>query len=344
MNRRTFLSVGGMATLLPAHIGSLETEVSKIRPKALQKGDTVGLISPGFSVEEASVEYAVNHFTNWGFIPKLGNNVGKTYGYLAGTDEERASDLMAMFLDPEVKAIWCLRGGYGCTRILPLLDFDKIRANPKLIIGYSDITALHLAIHERAKLVTFHGPIAASVPSEYTRLNVESLIYPGIFPKTIYSSEVNEKQGATSNIFKYYPIREGKATGELVGGNLSLIAALTGTGFLPSFKGKLVFLEDVGEKPYEIDRMLVQLFQGTDLAEAAGIILGVFEDCERETGDDKGFTIHDLFKTFFEPLKIPVAYGFSFGHIKDQCTLPVGVLAEMDTRQKTIRIMESPIS
>ena len=267
-----------------------------------------------------------------GLEPLVSQYAMASNGYLAGTDEQRLEDLHAAFSHPEIKGIWCLRGGYGCTRLLPHLNFELIRQNPKVFIGYSDITALHLSFGMHCNLVTYHGPVASSNATEYTIERFkEVLMKPG--PLAIRSTEE-----ATS---LQYVIREGSAEGILTGGNLSLLAAMVGTPWLPSFARKIVCIEDIGEKPYRIDRMLVQLFQSTDLDKAAGIVLGQFKDCEAKPGE-KSFSLEETLKNQFKDLSAPVFYGFSFGHIDEQCTLPFGLRVKFNTQEKILHLLESP--
>ena len=345
MRRRNFLNIAGAwatTRLLPSPGDT--TAKRLIKPKPLQKGDVVGLVTPGFPAGDESFQKAVDNIRNLGLVPKYSEKVNGRYGYLAGTDAERAEDLMKMFRDPEIKGIWCVRGGYGCTRILPALDYRVIRQNPKVLIGYSDITALHLALYRNAGLITFHGPVGTSDFTPYTLEQVQKMVMPADNAAiSIPLSEANEEEGKTRDIFRYQVLHPGRATGRLFGGNLSLVSALAGTPYLPSFRDSLVYLEDIGEKPYRLDRMLVQLLQSTDIDRAAGLILGIFEDCEPSDAETD-FTVFQLIQDHLLPLGIPVMYGFSFGHIDNQCTFPVGVEATMDTGLRTVQLSGSPVS
>jgi muramoyltetrapeptide carboxypeptidase len=244
------------------------------------------------------------------------------------------------FGDREIKAVWCVRGGYGATRFLPDLDFKLIEKNPKIFIGYSDITALHLAIHQNTGLVTFHGPVAASTFSDYTKNHMAGVLINPSAPYKIELSPVNIAK--ESNLFKTETITRGKCRGKLIGGNLSLLAAMAGTDFaLRDTKGKILFIEDIGEQPYRIDRMLTQLKQTIDLRQLAGIALGVFEDCNPK--DMTSQSLIEVFRDRLGNLGIPVIYGLSFGHIRDQFTLPFGIEAEMDTETATMTFLESAV-
>ncbi|NND33396.1 MAG: LD-carboxypeptidase [Saprospiraceae bacterium] len=334
MNRRSFhyLTSMGMAAALT----KLTTIMSaRLKPVKLSVGDKVGLIAPGSAIPTDRIERAVETSKKLGLVPILGDYVYEVNGYLSGTDTQRLADLHRMFGDQSIKAIWCIRGGYGCTRLLPSIDYRLIRKNPKILLGYSDITALHLAIQKECGLITYHGPVASSRPTDYTMNTLKEVLFKSE-PGTIKLAETDSNPNTSSN----YVIYNGQAEGALVGGNLSLLAALAGTRWCPSYAGKIVFIEDVGEKPYRIDRMLVQLFQSTDLREASGIILGQFNDCEAKPGENT-LSLRETLQHQFSKLKVPVFYGFSFGHVDDNCTLPVGIRVRFNTDDKVLHILES---
>ena len=312
-----------------------------IKPKRLSKGDTVAVIAPSSGVEAAGFDKALQNMADLGFKTKVGKSARNIKGFLAGTDKERLDDLHQAFADKEVNAIWCVRGGYGASRFLPNLDFNLIKKNPKILIGYSDITALHLAIHQNTGLVTFHGPVAASTYSDYAKKHVVNVL---MNPSAPYKIELSPDNIAKeSNLFKTETITKGKARGKLIGGSLSLLTAMAGTPFgLRDTKGKILFTEDVGEQPYRIDRMLTQLRQSIDMRQLAGIALGVFEDCNPK--DTNSQSLIEVIKDRLGDLGIPVVYGLSFGHIRDQFTMPVGIEAELDTETATMTFLESGVS
>lgn len=344
MKRREFLKGAALLPLLANSIFGGTNRSSKnakiIKPKRLMKGDTIAVIAPSSGIEAEGFEKALQNLADLGFKTKIGKSARAKNGFLAGTDKERLADLHEAFGDAEVKAIWCVRGGYGAARFLPDLDFKLIKKNPKILIGYSDITALHLAIHQNTGLVTFHGPVASSTFSDYAKTHVVNTL---MNPSAPYKVELSPDNVAKeSNLFKTETIVKGKCRGELIGGNLSLLTALAGTPFgLRNTKGKILFTEDVGEKPYRIDRMLTQLRQSVDLRQLAGIALGVFEDCNPP--DDKSPTVSDVVKDRLGDLGIPVVYGLSFGHIRDQFTLPIGIKAELDTETAAMTFLESGV-
>lgn len=334
MTRRFFYRL--LTTGMVGMIGrSVEWGKSWTKPSGLRSGDAIGLITPGSPVHPEKIEQSVITCQRLGLRPVLGKYVQEENGYLAGTDQQRLEDLHTMFTDPEINGIWCIRGGYGCTRLLPHIDFDLIRQHPKVFAGYSDITALHLAIGSHSQLVTFHAPVASSNPTDYT---IE------MFKNTVMKAEPDSLSiwSTTEAHDKMLVFREGIAQGSITGGNLSLLAALAGTPWSPNYSGKIVCIEDIGEKPYRIDRMLVQLFQATDLAKAAGVILGQFKDCEAKPGE-KSLTLEQTLRNQFAEFAGPVIYGFSFGHIDDQCTLPFGINARFETTDQKIHLLESPI-
>ncbi len=344
MKRRELLA--GLATfpfLAQSVLGEKRQVSSKkaiIKPKRLAKGDTIGVIAPASGLSAEDFDKALQNMADLGFKTKVGKNARNINGFLAGTDKERLDDLHWAFGDNEIDAVWCVRGGYGVSRLLPNVDFGLIKKNPKIFIGYSDITALHLAISQNCGLVTFHGPVAASTFSDYSKKHVINML---MNPSAPYKIELSPDNVAKeSNLFKTEIITKGKCRGKIVGGNLSLLTALAGTPFaLRNVKGKILFIEDVGELPYRIDRMLTQLRQSVDLHSLAGIALGVFEDCNPKNSDSQ--SLIDVIKDRLGDLKIPVIYGLSFGHIRDQFTLPVGIEAELDTENATMTFLETGV-
>ncbi len=341
MTRRSFPQFLAALILHPMLV-NVCTQDTLIKPQRLQTGDRVGLIAPGSPVPSERIDKAMKTVEQLGLVPVLGQHATKAWGYLAGTDSERITDLHQMFIRSDIQAIWCLRGGYGCTRLLPLIDYDLICRHPKIFIGYSDVTALHLALHHQCHLSTFHGPVATSAPTDYNLDLLRRMLFD-TSAITIHPAVENPVVVQTDTAFRAYTITPGKAQGRLIGGNLSLLAALAGTPWSPSYRGKLVFMEDIGEKPYRIDRMLVQLLQSTDIAEAAGFILGVFNDCQPEEGD-RSLTLEQTLRHQFSSLGVPSYYGFSFGHIENQCTLPLGAEATFDTSDASIILHDSAVT
>lgn len=333
MNRRDFKKLVFWGSLAA---GSQKLSISEemIKPNPLMPGDRIGLIAPGSAIPEAKIAKSIATLKTLGLRYKLGTYARSKNGFLAGTDNERLSDLHEMFSDTGIKGIWCLRGGYGCTRLLPSIDYELVRNNPKIFIGYSDVTALHLAFYRKSNLVTYHGPVASSEPTPYTMKSLREITFG-------HKTTIMESGRKEDNLETPYVISAGQAEGILVGGNLSLLAAMTGTEWLPDFQGKIVFIEDIGEKPYRIDRMLVQLFQATDLSLAAGIVFGQFNDCEGDEGENS-LTLRQTLEGQCKHLNIPTYYGFSFGHVDNNCTIPIGIRARFDTSSAQLELLEGP--
>lgn len=316
------------------------TKHRRILPGPLRPGARISLIAPASPASEEKIAQAFTNLGNLGFEVKEGVSMRKRLGHLAGTDAERLADLHNAFADPETDAVWCVRGGYGCTRLLPDVDFDLIRRHPKPFFGYSDVTALHLAIGQKTGLVTFHSPVAAGEYTFGTFRHFMEVVRNGTAPYAIH--KLVPEEVVPDYPFDPFTIREGVAEGELTGGNLSLLAAMCGTPWQPSFKNKLVFLEEVGEQPYRIDRLLTQLLEATDLRKAAGLVLGVFFDCQPKNSD-YSLTLKDTLLDRLATLGIPALYGFPFGHIPDQVTLPYSINARLDTKAGTLTLLEKAI-
>ncbi len=340
MDRRRFLGTAALAgAMLPVlgMRGAIAATHGPLLAAGLRRGDTVGLVSPSSAVNERlSLQLAQEAMEALGFRVRTGAHYGGRYGHLAGTDAERAGDLNAMFGDKAVKAIVCVRGGSGAARLLPLLDYALIRRNPKVLLGYSDITALHCAIHAKTGLVTFHGPVGTA---SWNRFNVDQ------FERLFFRRELMQYQNSRDAGDELVPrrnrtqtLRGGKAQGELVGGNLTVLTALAGTPYLPDFSGRILFLEDVGEAPYRIDRMFSTLKLMGALDKVAGIIFGDCSDCN--PGDGYGsLTLDQIFDDHILPLKIPAYRGAMIGHIREQFIVPVGGRVEMDADAGTFRLL-----
>jgi muramoyltetrapeptide carboxypeptidase len=310
------------------------------KPARLKKGDTIGLIAPASSVKDDYLEKAVRNIENLGLHVQMSANIRAKNGYLAGTDAERLLDLHTMFADKSINGIWCVRGGYGCSRLLAAIDYKLIRKNPKVLIGYSDITALHCALYEKAGLVTFHGSVGGSEFAEYAIKHIQAMLFE---PKAQHEIEYFLPDDKAENpVYKTETLREGKAKGVLAGGNLCLLTALAGTKYAPDFSGKIAYIEDIGERPYRLDRMFTQLIQSCNLHKAAAVALGVFEDCQPKVDEDS-LSLMDMLRDRLMSLNIPVIYGLHFGHIANQMTLPYGIEAELDTEKRTITLLENAV-
>lgn len=335
MRRRDFarylgLSVAGLPFIsLDKLTSSIETQDTTI-PRPLRKGDTVGLIAPASANTEEQKIRAIKNLNGLGLKVIPGKTLGLKTGFISGTDEERLHDLHTMYRNPEVDAIWCVRGGYGTTRLLPKINYDLIRDNPKALIGYSDITGLHNAIYTKTGIIGFHGPVGGGDMPDYAVENIEKILF-----RTSSSTVIKPSEERESGEDEPFVFQSGRAHGKIMGGNLSLLTAMCGTEYLPDFKDEIVFLEDIGERTYRIDRMLVQLFQATNIADAAGIILGQFTDCKSSSGDQ---TLMEVLKMHFEGLSMPVMGGYSIGHIDHQTVMPIGLHAHMDTSDYSVEL------
>jgi muramoyltetrapeptide carboxypeptidase len=322
--------------------GFLKDEPLIIKPPKLKVGDRLALVTPGSYISEEELQESVKNLSDLGFEVTYSEKLMLQNGYFSGTDKERADDLMAMFERSDVKGIVSARGGYGCARILPLLDYDLIRANPKVLIGYSDITALLYGIYQKSGLVTFHGPVSISSFNEFSVSNLRRvLMYPETSTKleNAISSEDKNDYGVTS-------ITKGKSKGRLVGGNLSIMVSLIGTKYDVDYTNKIIFMEEIGEEPYRIDRMLTQLIQAGKFENAAGIMMGIFDKCESKEKNPaygKSFSLMEVLKDRLGSLKIPVVYGMSFGHIKDKFTIPFGAMAELDADKQNFTLLEKAV-
>jgi muramoyltetrapeptide carboxypeptidase len=311
-----------------------------LKPPRLKVGDTVGLINPASPIDPKDIEQVTKTLAGLGLKVKLGAHIFDRYGYLAGTDANRAADVNAMFADSSVQAILTLRGGWGCNRILPLLNYDRYRTSPKIIMGYSDITALLLAIYARSGIVTFHGAVGTSTWNPFTVDYVRRMLLNGE-AVTLQNPRPN-RDNLTTTPIPVETITPGKARGKLVGGNLSVLAAMVGSAYLPSWKQTILFVEDIGEDPYRVDRMLTQLKLAGILPQIAGFIFGQCTNCVPKDQEDS-LTLAQVLRDHIQPLGIPAWYGSMIGHIKDKFTLPVGVDVEIDANQGSIHLLESAV-
>lgn len=352
MDRRDFVKKSAVATAASfltvngAKAGiSGDDSRELIRPKALRKGDTIGLITPASAVSRFAFEKAVENLEVLHFKVVYTENMSVRKGFLAGTDQQRLEDLHQMFENPEIKGIVCARGGYGSGRLLPHINYELIKANPKVLMGYSDITALLYGIHKMTGLVCFHGPVGASEYTDFTKRAMEQVLVKGragvkLSPPTSWEKEEN-------SAFEGLTIVSGKAEGALVGGNLSLVCSLMGTPYDIDFTDKIVFIEEIGESPYRVDRMLTQLLNSGKLNKAKGLALGIFKGCETQPDEpDFGLStgLKEVLKDRLGNLSIPVVYGLPIGHIDDNATLPFGVMAELDAEKTSLRILESAVA
>jgi muramoyltetrapeptide carboxypeptidase len=314
-----------------------------VRPPRLARGHRVALVAPaGPLLDRDDLHRAEALCRALDYVPVLGEHSGGRHGYLAGTDDDRLADLNQAIADPTIDAIWCIRGGYGVTRILDRVAFQPLRDRPKVVLGYSDITALLLAATRHAGLVTFHGPTARAPMPAFSRWH---------FERVLASAEPAGRLGRLPEPAgvlvpkdnRIMTIRPGAVEGPLMGGNLSLLQCLVGTPHWPDLEGAILFLEDVGEDLYRVDRMLAHLRAAGVLRILAGVAVGRFTQLQRHMSDG-ALGYDEVLATYFEPLGIPVAFGFPVGHIDDQWTLPLGVRARLDAGAGELELLEAAVS
>jgi len=295
-------------------------------PPGLQPGATIAIVAPAAPCE-AELEGATAVLEQAGYRVRLGKSVGPVTGYLAGEDQLRAADLMDQFKDDSVQAILCLRGGYGCGRLLPLLDFAEIRRHPKLFIGYSDITALHLALQERAALATVHGPMLCNLlpdrrPTKYTT----SALLTGL-QKPFASGQFQQARG--HRLRWLYPPGDKPVSGRIMGGNLTVLASLVGTPYQLQGDGAILFLEDVGEAAYRLDRMLNQLTQSGLIDRVQAVVFGDFTDCQPTKPEPGDYSVPEVLEHYAQRWQKPCLAGLSAGHGRQNGWLPLGVMATL---------------
>lgn len=308
-----------------------------VKPKKLKKGDVIGLIAPSSPITDKELlNNSIGYIEKQGYSVELGKNIYLEKGYLAGDDTKRLEDLHNMFSNKNIKAIICIRGGYGSTRILDRIDYNLIKKNPKIFVGYSDITALSLAFLNKTGLVTLAGPMPLkSLNEEITPFTEE------IFWKTLTS---DKKIGFIKNPNEenFFVLQKGKAEAPLVGGNLSVLTSLLGTPFFPKMKDNLLLLEETCEPPYRVDRMLSQLKNAGIFNEIKGVVLGRFINCVETNLTNKSLTINDVIADYFESMKIPVIYNVNHGHVPETISIPIGLSCTINTVSgATIKINDS---
>ncbi len=345
-NRRQFMAttVAGAAGVgaLRAAAAAAPPRPPALRARRLQPGDTLALVNPSGAIyERAPYTLAAESLEALGFKVREAPHLRARYGQFAGTDAERAADVNAMFTDPGVQGILAMTGGSGGNRILPLLDYAAIGRNPKFLGGFSDITALLTAVHARTGLVGFHCPVAVS---EWNAFSVEHFRGTVIDAQALtlrnpleHDDNIVPRSGRTTTL------RGGTARGRLLGGNLAVLTSMAGSPYWPDFDGAILFLEEINEYIYRVDRMLSTLKLAGVLERVAGVVLGAFTKCGPGDGNYGTLTLDEVFDDYFKPLGVPVYSGASFGHIKRKFTLPVGLEVEMDAGAGTLRYLQPAV-
>lgn len=345
LNRRQLLtaSLASLICFSQSVRRSLATPAARLKPARLKAGAGVGLISPaGATFLQEEVEVVRDAVGALGLTPYLAPHLLARYGYLGGTDEQRAADVNQFFADSRIALLLPLRGGWGCGRILPYLDYQTIRENPKVLIGFSDLTALILAVYAKTGLVTFHGPNGLTSWRTGQVNSLRHVLFAGetvTFRNQLDGSDADRLMQVKNRI---QTITQGQARGRLIGGNLSVLSAMVGSAYLPDFKGAILFLEDVGENIYRIDRLLTHLKLAGILEDLQGFIFGQCVNCLPD-GDYGSLTLEEVLIDHIKPLGIPAWMGAQIGHIENMPTLPLGIEVEVDAAAGTIAMLESAV-
>ncbi len=345
--RRNFLkTIAATATtsllVSPSRLGRTATP-PLLKPPRLKPGSVVGLVSPaGATWEREELDIVQDAVRALGLVPRLGPHLLDRYGYLAGQDKDRAADINQFFADPQVAALLPIRGGWGSSRMLPYLDYDRIRQNPKILVGFSDITALTLAIYGRTRVVTFHGPNGLTSwrpqQTEYFR----RILFAGeaITFQNLKDGDDEDRLMQVKN--RIQTITPGQARGRLIGGNLSVFSGIVGSPYVPDFQGAILFLEDTNENIYRIDRLMTHLKIAGVFDKLAGFIFGQCSGCAPDA-DYGSLTLEEVVWDHIKPLGIPAWYGAMIGHIEPIVTLPIGLEVEIDASAGTIRMLEPAV-
>jgi muramoyltetrapeptide carboxypeptidase len=348
MNRRRFVgsalaaSVAGLAGV--SELFAARRRLPLLKPRRLAPGDTVGLVAPANATFEAvDLQIATESLQALGFKVIVGGHLRDRHGYLAGQDKDRAADINGFFSDAGVRAVLPIRGGWGSSRVLPYLDFEAIRHNPKVLLGFSDISALLLAVHAKTGLITFHGPNGMgrwdAFSVDYFRrllMQAEPIVYENLH-------QLSERNALTQTENRIMTISGGKARGRLLGGNLTVLTTIVGSPYLPPWDGAIFFCEDVGEDYYRIDRMLTQLKLAGVLSRLGGFVFGTCSDCGPGESGFGALTLEEIFADHIKPLGIPAWAGAMIGHGTPQWTVPEGIEVEADADAGTLRMLEPAV-
>jgi muramoyltetrapeptide carboxypeptidase len=347
MHRRHFLgslaaaSLGAAAGFTP-RVRAQRTP-SLMKPRRLAAGDTVALVAPASATfQSVELQIARESLEALGFKVKIGGHVLDRHGYLAGRDRDRANDINQFFADPAIRAVLPIRGGWGSSRVLPHLDFETIRKNPKVLLGYSDITALLLAVNAKTGLITFHGPNGMGRWDEYSVEYYKRVLMQAEAVTFENPRKLSDKNVLAQTEHRVQTITPGKARGRLLGGNLTVLTTIVGSPYLPEWDNAIFFCEDVDEGYYRIDRMLTQLRLAGVLSKLKGFVFGTCAECT--TGEGYGaLTLQEIFDDHIRPLGIPAWSGAMIGHQTPQWTVPVGADVEIDADKGTIRMIEPAV-
>ncbi|MDJ0659199.1 MAG: LD-carboxypeptidase [Crocosphaera sp.] len=344
-NRRQFLttSLGSLTLLTSLYSTASAQNSSVIKPRKLKPGSGVGLVSPsGTTFITEHIDIVQDAVKALGLVPYIAPHILDQYGYLAGKDQDRANDINRFFADPKIDLILPIRGGWGCARILPYLDYNLIKNNPKIIIGFSDLTTLLMAIYTQSGLVTFHGPNGMTSWRENQVTSFKQALFTDkkISFRNEKASEDNDRLMQVKN--RITTINSGTAKGKIIGGNLSVLSAIIGSPYVPDFSGHILFIEDVGENIYRIDRMITHLKVAGILDKISGFIFGECTNCLPD-GGYASLTLEQVLTDHIKPLEIPAWMGATIGHIEPILTFPMGVEVEINADTGTINYLESGV-
>ncbi|HEX4565299.1 MAG TPA: LD-carboxypeptidase [Vicinamibacterales bacterium] len=348
MQRREFLHSAAMvsaAAALPGSAPRIAEAPAMLKPRRLSPGDTVTLVAPANATfEPADLQIATETLEALGFKVKVGAHLLDRHGYLAGDDKARADDINAAFADPSVNAVIAIRGGWGSARVLPYLDFDAIRRHPKIITGFSDVTALLLSIHAKTGVVTFHGPLGLGQWDAYSLDYYKRVLLNGEEVTYTNKKDLSPRNALVQVDYRTLTITPGKARGPLLGGNLTVLTTILGSPYLPDWDGCIFFCEDVHEDFYRIDRMLTQLKLAGVLSKVKGFVFGGCSQCGPGDGNFGALTLEEIFTDHIKPLGVPAWKGAMIGHGQPQWKLPEGVQVEIDATAGTIQLLEAPVT
>jgi muramoyltetrapeptide carboxypeptidase len=349
MHRRRFIGSAAAAAAAAAlgltRFASAQARPNVVKPRRLAAGDTVGLVAPANATfQSQDLQIAQESLEALGLKVKVGGHLLDRHGYLAGRDKDRADDINRFFADSSVRAVLPIRGGWGSSRLLPHLDFDTIRKNPKIVLGYSDITALLLGIHAKTGLVTFHGPNGMGRWDAFSVDFFKRMLMQGESIAYQNPRQLSDKNSLTPIENRTLVIKGGKARGRLLGGNLTVLTTIVGSEYLPVWDGAILFCEDVGEQFYRIDRMLTQLKLAGVLSRISGFVFGTCSECGPGDGNFGALTLEEIFADHITPLGIPAWSGAMIGHGMPQWTLAEGIDVEADADAGTIRMLEPGVA
>ncbi|MEX2272331.1 MAG: LD-carboxypeptidase [Vicinamibacterales bacterium] len=349
MERRDFMAAAVAAAAaglvhLDTRVAHAQRRQPAIRPARLKAGDTVGLVAPANATfNTIDLDIARESLEALGLKVRVGEHLRDRHGYLAGEDRNRAADINGFFRDSSIAAVLPIRGGWGSARLLPFLDYDGIRRNPKIIAGYSDVTALLIALHARTGMITFHGPNGMGRWDAYSLEYFKRVLFDGETVTFVNTPKMSDNNVLTPTQHRIRTIKAGTARGRLIGGNLSVLAGIAGSPYLPAWDRAILFLEDVGEAIYRVDRMLTTLKLAGMLERIRGFVFGTCSECGPGDGGFGALTFEELWADHIAPLNIPAWSGAMIGHGMPQWTLPIGAEVEIDASAGSIRMLEAAV-